>query len=190
MKILAFVGMPGAGKSSAVDFVVANGHPKIYGGGIILDEMQALGIEINADNERAYREKMRAEHGKEYFIKKCAERMHKLIEAGQKYIVLDGLYTWTEYKFLKREFPGELTVVAIVAPRKLRHRRLSQRPERPLTSQEATTRDWAEIENLEKGGPIAAADDYVINDGSLDDLHTKISDVINDVHFCKAPMQC
>lgn len=190
VKILAFVGMAGAGKSSAVDFITANGHPKIYAGGVVYDEMRAQNIEITPESQKIFREEMRTMHGPDYFIRKCAEQMHRLINAGQKYIVLDGLYTWSEYKFLKKEFPGELTVIAIVAPRKLRHRRLAQRPERPFTKKEAIERDWSEIENLEKGGPIAIADDYIINDGNLDDLHAKLSGVINDVHFCKAPMQC
>ena len=33
-KILAFVGLPGAGKTEATNFVAAKGFPKIYGGGI------------------------------------------------------------------------------------------------------------------------------------------------------------
>lgn len=190
IKILAFVGMAGAGKSSAVDYVVTNGHPKIYGGGIVYDEMRAQNIEITPESQKEFRERMRRDHGANYFMEKAIEQMRNLIEAGQKYIVLDGLYTWSEYKLLKREFPGELTVIAIVAPRKLRHKRLSQRPERPFNAREANERDWSEIENLEKGGPIAIADDFIVNDGSLEDLHEKINAVINDVHFCKAPMQC
>src|SRR5690606_38977731 len=101
----------------------------------------------------------------------------------QKRILLDGLYTWTEYRTLKHEFPGELSVVAIVAPRRLRHRRLAVRPERPFTAKEATERDWSEIENLEKGGPIAMADHFVMNDGDMDKLHTQIEDVLKSLEF-------
>ena len=64
--------------------------------------------------------------------------------------------------------------MAIIAPRGLRHQRLAQRPERPLTPAEALDRDYAEIENVEKGGPIAIADHYIMNTGSLEDLHTSI----------------
>lgn len=190
VKILAFVGMPGAGVSSSVSHITANGHPRIYTGGIVYDEMRAQNIEITAESQTKFREEMRQKHGNEYFMQKCVEQMNRLIEAGQRYIVLDGLYSWSEYKYLKREFPGELTVVAIVAPRKLRHRRLAQRPERPFTELEVTKRDWAEIENLEKGGPIAVADHFIVNNGSLDDLHAELDSLINETHFCKAPAQC
>ena len=74
-------------------------------------------------------------------------------------------------------------MVAVVAPTHLRHHRLANRPERPFTTDEATKRDWAEIENLEKGGPIAIADHYIVNDSSLEDLHSKIDAVLADVDF-------
>lgn len=190
VKILAFVGMPGAGKSTAIDHITANGHPRVYTGGVIYDEMRAQNIEITAESQRQFREDMRQKHGNEYFMQKSVEQMENLIKAGQKYIVLDGLYSWSEYRYLKREFPGELTVVAIVASRKLRHRRLAQRSERPFTEQEAIQRDWSEIENLEKGGPIAIADHFIVNDGSPEELHAQLDELIDEVHFCKAPMQC
>lgn len=190
-QIIAFVGMAGAGKSSAVDHAAANEFPRIYAGGVVYDEMRAQEIEITPDSQKEFRERMRAEHGSDYFMKKCIEQMRNLIAAGQRQIILDGLYTWSEYKLLKREFPGELTVIAIVAPRKLRHRRLAQRPERPFTDKESMERDWSEIENLEKGGPIAIADHFIVNDGSLEDLHKKLDKIIvENIHFCKAPMQC
>jgi dephospho-CoA kinase len=103
--------------------------------------------------------------------------------AGQKRIIADGLYSWTEYRYLKREFPGEMNVVAILAPRHLRHRRLNQRPVRPLQSDEALERDWAEIENLEKGGPIAIADHYVINDGNIEQLHEQVDRELRSLAF-------
>jgi dephospho-CoA kinase len=41
---------------------------------------------------------------------------------------------------------------------------------RPLTNQEAAGRDRTEIENTNKGGPIALADYTIINESSLPDL--------------------
>jgi len=95
------------------------------------------------------------------------------------------LYSWTEYKALKKEFPGEVTVVAILAPRHLRHHRLLNRPIRPLTQNESDQKDWSEIENLEKGGPIAIADHYVMNDGDFDALHKQLDQILDDIEFYK-----
>lgn len=183
VKIVAFVGLAGAGKSSAVEYITEKGFPKIYFGGIIYQAMAEAGIEVTPESQQVFREEIRAREGKDFVVKRAVQQVNDLIEAGQKRILLDGLYTWTEYRILKHEFPGELSVIAIVTPRRLRHRRLAVRPERPFTAQEATQRDWSEIENLEKGGPIAIADHFVINDGDLDALHEKIDTVLEDIEF-------
>ena len=185
VKIVAFVGLAGAGKSSAVEYITEKGFPKIYFGGIIYQAMAEAGIEVTPESQQVFREEIRAREGKDFVVKRAVQQVNDLIEAGQKRILLDGLYTWTEYRILKHEFPGELSVIAIVTPRRLRHRRLAVRPERPFTAQEATQRDWSEIENLEKGGPIAIADHFVINDGDLDALHEKIDTVLEDIEFSR-----
>ncbi len=183
VKIITFVGLPGAGKSEAVDYLTNKGYPKVYFGGVVLDAMTKAGLEHTEANEKPFREALREKEGKDFVVKRIIEQLHSIIDAGQHRIVADGLYTWTEYKALKHEFPGELIVVAIVAPKRLRHHRLSMRPLRPLTVEEANTRDWAEIENLEKGGPIAIADHFIANDKDLNALHAAIDNELAFFHF-------
>ncbi len=73
--------------------------------------------------------------------------------------------------------------MAVLAPRHIRHRRLANRPNRPFTQEEARLRDWSEIENLEKGGPIAMADHFLINDTSTDLLYEKIDKILEEIDF-------
>lgn len=183
LTILAFVGLAGSGKSTAVEHFTALGYPKVYFGGVILGAMEEEGLEHNEENERKFREEFRQKYGKDAVVNKIIEQIKNLADAGQRRIIADGLYTWTEYKTLKAAFPGELTVVAVVAPRHLRYHRLSQRPIRPLTSTEAYERDQTEIENLEKGGPIAIADHYISNRGSIEDFHQAIEELAKDIEL-------
>ena len=189
-KIIALVGLAGSGKSSAVEYLTEKGFPKIYFGGVIYKAMDEAGIEKTWDNQQKFREEIRRREGKDFVIKRVIKNIHDLINAGQNKIVLDGLYTWSEYKFLKHEFPGQVVVIAIVTPKYLRYQRMAKRIERPMQPHEVDQRDWSEIENLEKGGPIAIADYFIINDGSLEQLHQKIDAVTHDAHFCKSPEQC
>jgi UPF0200 protein PYRAB09750 len=189
-KIIALVGLAGSGKSSAVEYLTEKGFPKIYFGGVIYKAMDEAGIEKTWDNQQKFREEIRRKEGKDFVIKRVIKNIHDLINAGQNKIVLDGLYTWSEYKFLKHEFPGQVVVIAIVTPKHLRYQRMIKRAERPMQPHEVDQRDWSEIENLEKGGPIAIADYFIINDGSLEQLHQKIDAVTHDAHFCKSPEQC
>jgi dephospho-CoA kinase len=183
VKIVAFVGLAGSGKSVAVDYLTNKGYPKVYFGGVVLDAMTAAGLEHTQENEKPFREELRAREGKDFVVNRIVSQIRDLVAAGQHRIVADGIYSWTEYKVMKREFPGELTTVAIVAPKHLRHHRLSHRPIRPLTEAEANQRDWAEIENLEKGGPIAIADHYIINDSTPESMYQQIDAELRHVEF-------
>lgn len=185
IKIVAFVGLTGSGKSTAVDYITSKGYPKVYFGGIVLDEVAKRGLELTQENEQPIREELRSEEGKDFVVKRIVSQIHDLLAAGQHRIIADGLYTWTEYKVLKHEFPGELSVVAVVSPKHMRKMRMAKREIRPLSAGEVDQRDWAEIENLEKGGPIAIADHFVMNDGSMENLHAQIDQVLNDIEFYK-----
>ncbi|NTW62313.1 AAA family ATPase, partial [Candidatus Saccharibacteria bacterium] len=182
-KIVAFVGLAGSGKTEACDYVVSKKYPKVYFGAVVLDAMKDAGIEHTEENEKAFREELRQKNGNDYIAKKIIEQINDLFSAGQHRIIAESLYSWTEYKTLKAAFPGELIVVAMVAPKHLRHHRLANRPIRPLTQTEADQRDWAEIENLEKGGPIAIADYYIDNGANLDELYSQIDDLMNEIKF-------
>lgn len=179
-KIIAFVGLAGSGKSSAVEYLTKKGIPKIYFGGIIYKAMEEAGIEKTWDNQEKFREEIRAREGKDFVVKRAVIEIEKLIDAGQHKIVLDGLYTWSEYKIIKHAFPGQVTVIAIVTPKHLRYQRMAKRPERPMQPHEVDQRDWAEIENLEKGGPIAIADYFINNDNDLDDLYQKLDSILDN----------
>ncbi|MBQ3306352.1 AAA family ATPase [Candidatus Saccharibacteria bacterium] len=181
IEIVAFVGMSGSGKSVAVDFLTEKSWPKVYFGGMILREMERRGIERTAESEKAFREEIRATEGNDWVVLQVIDEIHRLVEAGQRKIVLDGVYSWTEYKILKKEFPRQITFVAIVVPKKLRYKRVSERVERPFNLQEIRERDKSEIENLEKGGPIAAADYYVLNDGSVAEMHERLAAVLAEI---------
>ena len=185
VKILAIVGMSGSGKSVVVDHLTNLGLPKIYFGGMIYKEMEKRGIERTADgeSEKHFREMIRETEGKDWVARQVIESTKNLIAAGQKRIVLDGLYTWTEYKILKKEFPGQMTVLAVVVDKSIRHKRVAKRPERPFNAEEIQERDRSEIENLEKGGPIAMADYYLLNNGSVEELEKDVDEVLKKIDF-------
>lgn len=183
LKILGFVGLTGSGKSTAVEHFTDKGYPKVYFGGVILNAMTEAGLEHNETNERAFREEFRAKYGKDAVANKIVEQIQHLADAGQHRIIADGIYTWSEYKVLKKAFPGELELAAVVTPRNLRYHRLNSRPVRPLTNTEAYTRDIAEIENLEKGGPIAIADHFIINNGSIEHFDEQLDALAKELGF-------
>lgn len=184
VKIVAFVGLTGSGKTAAIEYLTAKGYPKIYFGGIFYEAMREAGLTPGDwAVENPFRKEIREKEGNDFIVKRAIQQVHKLVEAGQRRIILDGLYSWTEYKALKHEFPGEMTVIAVVTPKRLRKQRLANRPERPLTSAEVDERDWREIEDVEKGGPIAIADHFLMNDGNVESLHKQLDEELKHINF-------
>ena len=185
VKIVAVVGMSGSGKSTAIEYLTERGIPKVYFGGVIYKAMEEAGIPRTEDgeSEKKFREEIRQKEGKDFVVKRVIESTKKLIEAGQKRIVLDGLYSWTEYKILRKEWPTEMTVVAITVPKALRRKRLAERPDRPFDAKASAERDRSEIENLEKGGPIAIADYYVDNSGTIPEFYERFANLMKEIGF-------
>lgn len=185
IKIVAVVGMSGSGKSTAIEYLTARGIPKVYFGGVIYKAMEEAGIPRTEDgeSEKKFREEIRQKEGKDFVVLRAIQEAKNLIAAGQKRIVLDGVYSWTEYKILRKEWPTEMTVVAITVPKALRRKRLAERPDRPFDAQAAAERDRSEIENLEKGGPIAIADYYVDNSGTISEFHENFAKVMRGIGF-------
>lgn len=180
-KVLVFVGMAGAGKSVCVEYLKSKGLPSAYFGGITLDEIQKRGMDVNPASEKFVREDIRAKEGKGSYAVRIIKQVEELFEKNNKYVVVDGLYSWTEYKIFKDSFGENAIMIAVVAPEKVRHQRLFARKVRPLTEEQARSRDYAEIENLEKGGPIANADYYLANAKNVKELQSNLEEMLTNL---------
>ena len=174
-KVVAIVGMCGSGKSVATKYFEDNGYKVIYFGGVTMKKLEEEGLEVNPENEKYMRERLRKEYGMAAYAIVLLDEIKESKNSGN--VVLDGVYSWSELKNLKDEFP-DLVTLSIIVDKEKRYERLSKREVRPLTLEQAKNRDIAEIENLEKGGPIAMADHFIMNSGSEDDLKQATLDFI------------
>ena len=174
-KLYAIVGMCGSGKSIASDYLVSKGFNKVYFGGVTMDKLKEANLEVNPENEKMMREKLRSELGMGAFAIVLLPKIKECFNNGNT--VLDGVYSYDEVKILKENFP-ELKIIAIVCDKDIRYDRLSIREVRPLTNEEASARDIAEVENIAKAPPIEMADYYILNNGSVEEYKTRLEEIL------------
>jgi len=172
VKIIAVVGMAGSGKTTVCDFLGKKGIPVLRFGDETDTGLSKLGKKINEKNEKWYREKVRRELGMEAYAVKIKPRVEAMV-AKSDIIVLDGLYSWEEYVYLREHFDN-LILLGVYTQPKDRYLRLTKRKIRRLTDIEARERDMAELVRLHKGGPIALCDYLIVNEGKISDLKKKV----------------
>jgi len=171
--IIAIVGMAGSGKTTAAEFFKRRGAKVIRFGDITEEILRERGMEINEENERKIRESIRKEHGMDAYAKLNRDKIDAGLSAGLL-VVIDGLYSWEEYLYLKEAYGDKLVVLHVFSSPSTRYSRLASRDVRPLTNKEAWQRDKAEIEKLNKAGPIAMADHTIVNEGTIDELYAML----------------
>ncbi len=178
-KLVAVVGMAGSGKSIATDYLKSQGWTKIYFGGVIYDRMRAEGIEITPTSQKEYRENIRKKYGMGAVAEILKNDIKKAYEKGNT--VLDGLYSWDEYLILNKEFGDKLKLICVCCDKNIRYERIGNRKDRPFNREEIAFRDQTEIENAAKGGPIAFADYYILNNGDLDEYIDRLNEILDEI---------
>lgn len=176
MELVSIVGMTGAGKSEVSRIFEKNGFAKIRFGDITDEEIKKRKLKPGEESERLIRESLRREQGPAAYAKLNQPRIEQALKSSD--VVIDGLYSWEEYTYLKSRYGEDLYLVAVWSSPQTRYRRLAGRSSRRLTMEEAMGRDRAEIENTQKGGPIAMADFTIVNESSVENLRKEAERII------------
>ena len=85
----------------------------------------------------------------------------------------------------KDRFRDTFLTIAIHARPSIRHERLLHRPERPLTLTQSEERDWAQLNRLTQGTPIALADYMIVNEGTKEEFCQALDQVITKIEETK-----
>lgn len=176
MKVVSIVGMTGSGKSDVAAEFERKGFARIRFGDVTDEEVDKRGLPLNEENERTVRESLRREHGMAAYAILNKPKIDSALKTGD--VVIDGLYSWEEYLYLRECYGRDFYVVAVWASPETRYARLAGREKRGLTPEEAASRDKAEIENVNKGGPIAMADYTILNESTIDELLKETNKII------------
>jgi dephospho-CoA kinase len=171
--------MAGSGKSEVARVFEDQGYIRVRFGDITDVEMKKRGMEICEANERFCRELLRKEHGMAAYAVLNYPRIDDEMKKAD--VVADGLYSWEEYLLFKSYYGSRFYVVAVYSSPITRYARLAERKHRPLTAAEAAGRDKAEIENLNKGGPISLADFTISNESTIEELRKQTEMILAEL---------
>lgn len=173
MKVVAFTGMPGAGKTEAINIARSMDFPVVSMGDKVRAEAQQHCL---ADNDAAvgsFADGMRQQYGLNIWARRCLEDIKKHSRA-----VIDGIRNIEEVETFKHEI-SHFILVAIHASPQTRYKRLMQRKraDDSLSVEDLKKREQREL-SWGIGDVIAMADIVVANENDLGELREKIKRIL------------
>lgn len=171
MKIFIVVGMPASGKNCAKIYAQAKNIPYFATGDLVRLEIKNRGLEHDALAAAAVSTELRGDDG--LGVTRLA--LASAVESGADILFMEGMRSLPEIELIRAK--ADCTVIAFLAPRQLRLQRIISRQRPDDSPQLFDERDMREIE-YGTAIPIALADEYVLNTGTMDEAIEEIEQII------------
>jgi len=173
MKIIIVVGLPGAGKDTAAEFIKNEGIHYFAFSDVIKDEIRSRGMKDTLKNEEDIAKELRKSYGRDIIAQRTSEKIKNLQE---DVTCLGGPRNIEELEYMKGF--GEVILLVVEADERTRYERVKARGESrdPKTFEEFL---WRQNKNYELGiGKVLKTKDfpkYVIsNNGTPDELKAQV----------------
>lgn len=179
--LIAIVGLPGAGKTEAADYFKIKKLPVVSFGDILNNKIDEQNLEHTVDLHRNMRNELRLKYGKEAFAVLSLEKIKQVLKDNMT-VVIDGMRSWEEYLYLKKNLPTvKIFILALFTDKEIRYKRVKSRKTRAKLYGEE--RDINEIIETNLGPTIANADFMIKNNYSLEDLHDKLEHIYRVIYY-------
>jgi len=165
LKIVAITGMPGAGKSTAAQALVAKGWERVVMGDVVREETRRRGLPEDEKHTGEVMKDLRKMHGEAAVAELCLKSIKK---SGSEKVVVDGIRSVAEVEAFKKG--ADVLLIAVHASRGRRFSFLKGRgrSDDPDSYEMFQRRDDRELE-VGIGKAIAMADEIVSNEHSSPD---------------------
>ncbi len=167
-----------SGKSTAADFYISKYNAKLYKFSRIMDQvLTLLNLPTTRKNEQDIAVVIKDTYGGTVWAEALAINAQK---NGHTFILFDGLRKEDEVLKLKEILP-EFCLVYIEAPLELRYERAKTRNEKPGEDQltfEEFKASQTHSADIDIPRLRAHADHVVVNDGTLDQFHLRLSQIV------------
>jgi dephospho-CoA kinase len=172
--VLGLVSSVCAGKSTLSEFLINKyGFFHTSFSGIIKEEIEKKGQEVNRDRLQAVGGELREKYGPEILAKRVWERV---LVSGKSGAVVDGLRSVEEARFLKGK--PNFYLIAVLAKPRIRYQRMIKR------GRKGESLSWKEFQKMEERdkkaegrdivGCLKMADFKIENNGTIKEFQEKI----------------
>lgn len=205
MRVIGFTGMPGSGKSEAMEVARARGHPVVRMGDLVWEEVERQGLPRDAKHVGEVAAAMRERHGKDVWSRRTAERVREVVANHRRrvgepdtrragpggparvdepdfVVLIDGIRSHEEVETFRRELGASFLLVAIhTDPEhrfgRMRHRGRADDSQDPavLKARDEREMGWGIART------IALADEMVVNDGTLEQFRARVASLLDRV---------
>ena len=176
MLIVAITGMPGAGKSTAAEALVAQGWRRVVMGDVIREETERRGLLPDSKNTGEVMKRLRKERGEAAIAELCLEAIRRV---GSDRVVVDGIRSVSEVETFRKSAKVILIVVHASQRRRFALLKERGRSDDPLSYEMFLTREEREL-GVGIGDAIALADEMVSNERKTPErLASEIVEVVD-----------
>jgi dephospho-CoA kinase len=176
-KIIAIVGMPGAGKAIVSKAACSRRIPVLVCGDVVREETKKRGLPPTPENTGKVMLSIRQEDGPAVVAKRL---IPKITSSGAPLVVVEGVRSMAEVEELRRNHT--VVIVAVHASPKTRYERLAARgrSDDPKSWEEFAERDGREL-GVGIGNVIALAQEMLVNEKSFEDMNALLDTVLSRV---------
>jgi dephospho-CoA kinase len=172
MKCFIIIGMPAAGKDIARQVARAKGYPYFATGDIVRAEAARREVSPDADSMARLSTELRGSDG--LGVTRLA--LSAAVASGSAVVFMEGIRSRQEIDLIGVQ--AETVVVAFLAPRSIRKARVLSRGRPDDSAAAFDERDRREID-YGLAIPIALADEYILNTGTVDEALAAFGEIID-----------
>ena len=180
--IIGITGTDGAGKGAVVDYLKKRGFAHYSARALFLKKLGQEGIEPTRANMRLIGNKMRKEHGNDAVI---VALLNEAKENEDADIIVESIRELAGAETLKKE---DGILFAVDADSIVRYERIRKRKSESdhisfeeFQKQEALELHDVDPHGLQKQAVIDSADYMIMNNGTLEELHAQIDEVLEKI---------